>query len=53
MYYENNEEERTERIWNLCTKAILIVFVIIATIGYFTIDFEKIDNHIKIEKNEQ
>ena len=51
-YYENYEDERADLIWNLFQKAILIIFIIIATIGYFTIDFDKIDNNIKTEKNE-
>lgn len=52
-YYENNDDERTDRIWDLFIKTMLVLAVIAMVIGYFTIDFDKIDNNIKIEKNER
>ena len=54
-YYENHDNERADIIWNLFQKAILIIFIIIATIGYFTIDFEKIENteNRSVEENDK
>lgn len=55
-YYDNEKEERNERNWFMFKIAVVIAVAIAFTIGYFVIDFEKIDNdiknNIKTEKNE-
>ena len=56
LYYDNEKEERNERNWFMFKIAVVIAVAIAFTIGYFVIDFEKIDNdiknNIKTEKNE-
>lgn len=51
MYYENYDDERADRMWNLFRNAIIIIAITALIIGYFTIDFTKFDN-IKTEKHE-
>ena len=51
-YYENHDDERADRIFDLVTKAIIgIVIAILITI-YCVIDFKEIKINIKTEKNE-
>ena len=51
MNYENYDDERADRMWNLFRNAVIIIAIVALTIGYFTIDLNKFDN-IKTEKNE-
>lgn len=49
MNYENYDDERADRMWNLFRNAIIIIAITALTIGYFTIDFTKFNN-IKTEQ---
>ena len=51
-YYENNEEEKASRIMDLCTYIFIVAVIAILIFGYCVIDFKKIENNIKTEKNE-
>ena len=48
-YYNDEQEQRNERNWNIFKNTVLILAITALTIGYFTIDFTKFDN-IKTEQ---
>lgn len=50
-YYENNDNEKSSRIMDLCTYIFIAAVIVILIFGYCVIDFKEIEN-IKTEKNE-